>query len=53
MSLKEINQITVKGKTSNKITKKITFKKKQFAEDGSILSQEDINCDVLEMPKNY
>ena len=28
-------------------TKKITFKKKEFNKDGDILSQESINCDII------
>ena len=28
-------------------SKKITFKKKQFSKDGDILSQESINCDII------
>ena len=37
----------IRGKTSGKITKKITFKIKNFDEHGNILSQEAINCDIL------
>lgn len=39
----------IRGKMSNRVTKKITFKVKNFDEYGNILSQESINCDVLEI----
>lgn len=39
----------IKGKTSGKITKKITFKIKNFDENGNILSQEAINCDIIDI----
>ena len=37
------------GKTSNKRTKLITFKIKNFDEAGNILNQESINCNILEI----
>lgn len=37
------------GKTSGKISKKITFKIKKFDEHGNILSQKSVNCDILEI----
>ena len=37
------------GKMSNRRTKLITFKIKNFDENGSILNQESINCDVLDI----
>ena len=36
----------IKGKTSGKIIKKITFKIKNFDDNGNILSQEAVNCDI-------
>ena len=35
------------GKMSNKRTKLITFKIKNFDEAGNILNQESINCNIL------
>ena len=37
----------IKSGISDRITKKITFKIKNFNEYGNILSQESINCDIL------
>lgn len=37
----------IKSGISDRITKKITFKIKNFDEYGNILSQESINCDIL------
>ena len=37
------------GKMSNKMTKLITFKIKNFDEAGNILNQESINCNILEI----
>ena len=37
----------IEDQISDKKTKKITFKKKEFSKDGDILSQEAINCDIL------
>lgn len=37
------------GKMSNKRTKLITFKIKNFDESGNILSKEAVNCDILEI----
>lgn len=37
------------NETKNKRDKKITFKKKQIDNEGNILSQEAINCDILEV----
>lgn len=39
----------IRGKMSNRVTKKITFKVKNFDENRNILSQESINCDVFEI----
>lgn len=39
----------IRGKMSDRITKKITFKNKNIDEDGNILSQESVNCDILEI----
>ena len=39
----------VNGKTSGKITKQITFKIKKFDEDGNILDQKAVSCDVLDI----
>lgn len=45
----------IRDKLSNKLTKKITFKIKNFDEYGNILSQEAVNCDILdiEMLRSY
>ena len=37
----------ISGNMSDKITKKITFKIKNIDENGNILSQEAINCEIL------
>ena len=37
------------GKTSNRETKKITYKIKNCDEKGNIINQEAINCDILEI----
>ena len=37
----------IEDQISDDKTKKITFKKKEFSKDGDILSQEAINCDIL------
>ncbi len=37
------------NETKNRRDQKITFKKKQIDNEGNILSQESINCDVLEV----
>ena len=39
----------IKGKTSGKITKKITYKIKKFDEQGNILSQGAINCEIVDI----
>lgn len=39
----------IKGKTSGKIIKKITFKIKNFDDNGNILSQEAVNCDIIDI----
>lgn len=39
----------ITSKTSLKINKKITFKIKNFDENGDILSQEAVSCDILEI----
>ena len=39
----------IKGKTSGKILKKITFKIKNFDDNGNILSQEAVNCDIIDI----
>lgn len=39
----------IRGKMSDRITKKITFKIKNFDEYGNILSQEAVNCDILKI----
>lgn len=39
----------IRGKMSDRITKKITFKIKNIDEDGNILSQESVNCYILEI----
>ena len=37
----------IRGKMSNRITKKIIFKTKNFDEYGNILSQEAVDCDII------
>lgn len=37
------------GKTSRKVSQKITFKIKEFDTDGNILNQDSINCEVLDI----
>ena len=37
------------GKTSGKVSKKITVKIKNFDEHGNILSQRSVNCDIVEI----
>ena len=37
------------GKMSNRRTKLITFKIKNFDESGNILNQESVNCNILEI----
>ena len=39
----------INGKTSGKITKQIAFKIKKFDEDGNILDQKAVSCDVLDI----
>ena len=39
----------IRGKMSDRITKRITFKIKNFDEHGNILSQEAVNCDILDI----
>lgn len=39
----------IKGKTSGKIIKIITFKIKNFDDNGNILSQEAVNCDIIDI----
>lgn len=39
----------IRGKMSNRITKKITYKIKSFDNNGNIINQESINCDILEI----
>lgn len=39
----------IRGKMSNRITKMITFKIKNIDESGNIISQESVNCDILEI----
>ena len=39
----------IKGKTSGKIIKKITFKIKNFDDNGNILSQEAVNCNIIDI----
>lgn len=39
----------IRGESSGKITKKITFKIKNFDKYGKILSQEAINCDIVDV----
>ena len=41
--------ILVRKFVGKRITQKITFKIKKFDENGNILSQESVNCDVLEI----
>lgn len=41
--------ILVRKFVGKRTTQKITFKIKKFAENGNILSQEVVNCDVLEI----
>ena len=36
-------------KMTGKISKEITFKKKEFDESGKIMSQEAVNCKILEI----
>ena len=38
----------IRRQMPNRITKQITFKIKKFDEYGNILSQESVNCDILE-----
>lgn len=39
----------IRGKMSDRLTKRITFKIKSFDESGNILNQEVVNCDVLDI----
>ena len=39
----------IKGMMSDRVTKKITFKIKNFDEVGNILSQEAVNCEIFEI----
>lgn len=39
----------IKEKTSGKVMKKITFKIKNFDDNGNILSQEAVNCDIIDI----
>lgn len=39
----------INGKISGKITKQIAFKIKKFDEDGNILDQKAVSCDVLDI----
>lgn len=39
----------INGKTSGKVIKKITFKIKNFDDNGNILSQESVNCDIKDI----
>lgn len=39
----------IKEKTSGKVIKKITFKIKNFDDNGNILSQESVNCDIKDI----
>lgn len=39
----------IRDKMSSKLTKKITFKIKNFDEYGNILSQEAVDCDILDI----
>lgn len=39
----------IRGKMSDRITKRITYKMKNFDECGNILSQKAANCDILEI----
>lgn len=38
----------IRGNMSDRVTKKITFKIKNFDEYGNILNQKAVNCDILE-----
>ena len=54
MSTREILSKTVlvreiEEKTSGKVIKKITFKIKNFDDNGNILSQEAVNCDIIDI----
>ena len=42
----------ISGNMSDKITKKITFKIKNIDENGNILNQESINCDIMNIKEN-
>ena len=39
----------IRGKMSDKVTKRLTFKIKGFDKNGNILSQESVNCDILDI----
>ena len=39
----------IKNQLKENRTKKITFKKKEFNQNGDILNQESINCDILDI----
>ena len=39
----------IEEKTSGKVIKKITFKIKNFDDNGNILSQEAVNCDIIDI----
>ena len=39
----------INGKTSGKVIKKITFKIKNFDDNGNVLSQESVNCDIKDI----
>lgn len=39
----------IEEKTSGKVIKKITFKIKNFDDNGNILSQESVNCDIKDI----
>ncbi len=39
----------IRGKMSGRITKRITYKMKNFDEYGNILNQKAVNCDILEI----
>ena len=39
----------IRGKMSDKVTKRLTFKIKDFDKNGNILSQESVNCDILDI----
>ena len=47
--LKAILVREIKRKTSGKIIKIITFKIKNFDDNGNILSQEAVNCDIIDI----